>query len=188
MLRIIFITLFLTGCTHRVALVPIATDTPMAVPSPTNSPAPTSTLELITTPEKSIVQTVAASPDADVSAYSEYLGEISYYLDIHEANWQNISKSFRDPVRVNDAWISAVLTEMALVEHVYVNLSQLDPPLGLEDLHESIVSVFLTCSVAADYIKSGIESSDASFMKTGANMLNKCNDYQSVFEEFDKLK
>ncbi len=143
-------------------LGPIPTPTPIpptVTPKPTNTPAPAAEGE---TP-------------LDVQPYV-----LAYVLGTGEkmqtmgSALSSISELMQNPQFGNDEWTIDVALQVVTVQQVHKELTEMDVPPEMSEIHEAVLDGTADCNEAMDYLVSGLDNGNIDDVNTAATLMAQC--------------
>ena len=161
-------------------LTPRHTPTYTSTPSPTDTPVPTDTPQPTSTPEptKTPVPTdtpvlTPAEPPLEVQLY---VLEMATKIQTLGESLGDLSELLQNP-RLTDAdWTLAIAMEITVIRLAHEELTEMDVPLEMTEIHNAILDATSDCNASMDYLTSGIDNLNVTDLETAATLMTSCSE------------
>jgi hypothetical protein len=161
------------------------TSTPTHTPIPTDTPIPTETPIPPDTPTP-LPPTNTPIP-TDTPQANELLPEIQSYISAVTQKGQTMGKALgnlgdllQNPNIGDDTWTINLAAQMTVIKLVHQELTQMDVPPEMADIHAAYLSATGDCDQAMDYLASGIDNVDTTAINQANDLIKSCGQKMSV--------
>ena len=125
------------------------------------------------------VPTTLNSADA-----GQYLASMSDKAMMIATAMQNLSDLLQNPKLFDNNWRIMVASQMAVIRIAYQDMTKLQPPPELNEIHSAAVDAAGDCNKAMDYLASGIDNMDTEALGQAQSLIMSCS---SKFEHATAL-
>ena len=118
--------------------------------------------------------TPGPSPAAPSGTRQSYAIELSTQLQLIAGASQALVGLTQEPDLADADWKSNVTTQVAIVRLAYRNLTKMDVPPDMADIHATVLDATSDCDHAMDHLESGLDNSSADDIQAAADLIASC--------------